>query len=107
MPDYSFESLREGSRSARIGHVDSTLLAVVNDVVFNFRLVSSEVTTLCGLRPRSPAGQRADAAIALGGQTALLGEARRTLSLLRSSLELLIHLLRDQGDCPRSPATPA
>ncbi len=46
LPEYFFESLREGSRSTRIEHVDSALLAVVNDVVFNFGLVSSDVATL-------------------------------------------------------------
>ena len=35
LPEEFFEALHEGSRSTRIEHVDSALLAVVNDVVFN------------------------------------------------------------------------
>ena len=47
LPDEFFEALHEGSRSTRIEHVDSALLAVVNDVVFNLSsMVSSDVSTL-------------------------------------------------------------
>lgn len=42
-----FFSLYEGSRSTCTAHVDSALLAVVNDVVFNFSsMVSSDISTL-------------------------------------------------------------
>jgi len=95
LPEYFFETLREGSRSTRIEHVDSALLAVVNDVVFNFGLVSSDIATLWGCARRN-----------------LLVTVRlqplRSVDKLRSSvkhgerfrspLELLVHLLRDQGD---------
>ena len=47
LPEEFFEALHEGSRSTRIEHVDSALLAVVNDVVFNLSsMVSSDVSTL-------------------------------------------------------------
>jgi len=47
LPEEFFEALHEGSRSTRIEHVDSALLAVVNDVVFNFSsMVSSDISTL-------------------------------------------------------------
>src|SRR5471032_2814011 len=46
LPEEFFEALHEGSRSTRIEHVDSSLLAVVNDVVFNFGMVSSDISTL-------------------------------------------------------------
>ncbi|GBL52966.1 putative cation transporter [Pseudomonas citronellolis] len=95
LPETFFETLREGSRSTRIEHVDAALLAVVNDVVFNFGSVSSDVATLWVCARRR-----------------LLVTARmqplRSVDRLRSSvkhgecfrspLELLVHLLRDQGD---------
>lgn len=47
LPPEFFEALHEGSRSTRIEHVDSALLAVVNDVVFNFSsMMSSDISTL-------------------------------------------------------------
>ncbi|NIE74077.1 transporter [Pantoea sp. Tr-811] len=95
LPEAFFETLREGSRSTRIEHADSTLLAVVNDVVFNFGMVSSDVSTLWAC-----------------ASNRLLVSARlqplHSVDKLRSSvkhgerfhspIELLVHLLRDQGD---------
>jgi len=95
LPECFFETLREGSRSTRIEHVDAVLLAVVNDVVFNFGQVSSEISTLW-----------------VCAREHLLVSARlqplRSVDTLRSSvkngecfrspLELLIQLLLDQGD---------
>lgn len=95
LPETFFETLREGSRSTRIEHVDGALLAVVNDVVFNFGSVSSDVATLW-----------------VCARSRLLVTARmqplRSVDRLRSSVrhgecfgspvELLVHLLRDQGD---------
>src|SRR5207253_1025312 len=47
LPEEFFEALHEGSRSTRIEHVDTALLAVVNDVVFNLSsMVSSDISTL-------------------------------------------------------------
>ena len=67
---------------------------MVNDVVFNFGLVSGRGHPV-GLRPRPVAGQCTSATAALGGQAALFGEAWRTFPF---TPQLLIHLLRDQGD---------
>jgi hypothetical protein len=38
LPDEFFKTLHEGSRSARIDMAQSALLAVVNDVAFDFRM---------------------------------------------------------------------
>ncbi|KPY80186.1 Cation transporter, partial [Pseudomonas syringae pv. tagetis] len=46
LPEEFFEALHEGSRSTRIEHVDATLLAVVNDVVFDFNRLSTDISTL-------------------------------------------------------------
>ncbi len=95
LPEEFFEALHEGSRSTRIEHVDTTLLAVVNDVVFDFNRLSTDISTLWVC-----ARQR------------LLITARlqplRSVDKLRSAvkrgeqfdspLELLAHLLSDQGE---------
>ncbi|MFV3372135.1 transporter [Pseudomonas sp. NY15435] len=96
LPDYFFETLREGSRSTRIEHVDGALLAVVNDVVFDFSSrMSSDVATLW---------------VCARGRLLVTARAQplRSVDTLRSSvkhgerfnspLELLVHLLRDQGE---------
>ncbi|MHB9797217.1 transporter [Pseudomonas sp. MT3] len=96
LPDYFFETLREGSRSTRIEHVDGALLAVVNDVVFDFgSRMSSDVSTLW---------------VCARGRLLVTARAQplRSVDTLRSSvkhgecfhspLELLIHLLRDQAE---------
>ncbi|MBD9675253.1 transporter [Pseudomonas sp. PDM18] len=96
LPDYFFETLREGSRSTRIEHVDGALLAVVNDVVFDFgSRMSSDVATLW---------------VCARGRLLVTARAQplRSVDTLRSSvkhgesfnspLELLVHLLRDQGE---------
>ncbi|MBI7267274.1 transporter [Pseudomonas aeruginosa] len=95
LPDYFFESLREGLRSTRIEHVDSALLAVVNDVVFNFGLVSSDVATLwvCA-RGRLLVSARAQPLRSVDK----LRSSVKHGEPFRSPLQLLIHLLRDQGD---------
>jgi zinc transporter len=95
LPGNFFESLREGSRSTRIEQVDSALLAVVNDVVFEFGVVSSEVATLWAC---------AHSRLLVSARLHPLQSVDRLrLSVkrgecFRSSLELLAHLLRDQGD---------
>lgn len=96
LPDYFFETLREGSRSTRIEHVDAALLAVVNDVVFDFgSRMSSDVATLW---------------VCARGRLLVTARSQplRSVDTLRSSvkrgecfsspMELLVHLLRDQGD---------
>ncbi len=84
-----------GSRSTRIEHVDSALLAVVNDVVFNFGLVSSDVATLwvCA-RGRLLVSARAQPLRSVDK----LRSSVKHGEPFRSPLQLLIHLLRDQGD---------
>jgi zinc transporter len=96
LSDAFFEALREGSRSTRIEHVDGTLIAVLNDVIYDFAFAeSSQVSTLW-----------------------LSVDARRLISVRRqplrsldrlrmavkggesfpSPLALLVHLLRDQAE---------
>ena len=96
LPDEFFEALHEGSRSTRIEHVDSALLAVVNDVVFNLSsMVSSDVSTLwvCA-RSRLIVSARLQPLHSVDK----LRSSVKAGECFRSPLELLVHLLRDQGE---------
>lgn len=96
LPDEFFEALHEGSRSTRIEHVDSALLAVVNDVVFNFSsMVSSDISTLwvCA-RSRLLVSARLQPLHSVDKLRSSVKAGER----FRSPLELLVHLLRDQGE---------
>ena len=46
LPDAFFDTLRDGSHSTRIEHQEGALLAVINDVMFNFELTPAEIATL-------------------------------------------------------------
>ncbi|PMZ55301.1 magnesium transporter CorA, partial [Pseudomonas sp. GW247-3R2A] len=77
-------------------HVDSALLAVVNDVVFNLSsMVSSDVSTLwvCA-RSRLIISARLQPLHSVDK----LRSSVKAGECFRSPLELLVHLLRDQGE---------
>ena len=95
LPDEFFAALREGSRSTRIEQVEGTLLAVVNDVIFNFDLASSDISTLwiC-VQPHLLVTARVTP---LRSVDKLRAEVKRG-EAFRSPGELLVHLLRDQAD---------
>lgn len=89
------EALHDGSRSTRIELADNTLIAVVNDVLHSFSFESADIATLwlsvtqhvviSTRRTPLKSIERLRQAVE-GGDT------------IRSSVELLIHLLRDQAD---------
>jgi len=96
LPEAFFETLREGSRSTRIEHADSALLAVVNDVVFNLSsMVSSDVSTLwvC-VRSKLIVSARLQPLHSVDK----LRSSVKAGECFRSPSELLVHLLRDQGE---------
>lgn len=96
LPQEYFEVLHEGSRSTRIEHVDTALLGVVNDMVFNpGNLISSDVSTLwvC-VRSRLIISARLQPLHSVDK----LRSSVKTGECFRSPLELLVHLLRDQGE---------
>ncbi|WP_248797288.1 transporter [Pseudomonas sp. MWU13-2105] len=96
LPEEFFEALHEGSRSTRIEHVDNALLAVVNDVVFNLSsMVSSDISTLwvCA-RSRLLISARLQPLHSVDKLRSSVKAGER----FRSPLELLVHLLRDQGE---------
>ncbi|WP_342653146.1 transporter [Pseudomonas sp. F3-2] len=95
LPDEFLEALHEGSRSTRIEHVDSALLAVVNDVVFDFNRVSTDIATLwvC-VRSNLMISARHHPLRSVDR----LRSSVKQGETFRSPLELLAHLLRDQSE---------
>ena len=95
LADEFYETLHQGSRSTRIEVADNTLIAVVNDVLHNFSFEASDISTLW-----LSVNQR----IVISARHAPLQSIERLRQAvkggepIRSSVELLIHLLRDQAD---------
>jgi zinc transporter len=95
LPDEFFEALHEGSRSTRIEHVDAALLAVVNDVVFDFNMLSTDISTLWVCTHRN---LMVTARLQPLRSVDKLRSSVKRGEHFRSPLELLVHLLRDQGE---------
>ncbi|GLC92616.1 hypothetical protein Tamer19_20240 [Cupriavidus sp. TA19] len=95
LPDEYFEALRQGSRSTRIERQDAALLAVVNDVIYNFGVTSTDISTMWA---------HADHRLLVTARARplrsvdRLREAVRHGEAFRSPLDLMVHLLRDQAD---------
>lgn len=95
LADEFFEMLHQGSRSSRIELAENTLIAVVNDVLHDFSFSPSDISTLwvsvakhVVISARRKPLQSIDR----------LRHAVSGGAAIRSSVELLTHLLRDQGD---------
>lgn len=95
LPEEFFDGLRDGSYSTRIELVESSLLAIINDVHYDFSFEPSEISTLwlC-VNQRLVITARRRPLRSIDN----LREAVRRGDIIRSPLELLIHLLRDQGE---------
>jgi zinc transporter len=95
LPAEFFETLHEGSRSTRIEMAQSALLAVVNDVAFDFRMSASDIATLwvCA-RDRLLVSARTEPLRSVDRLRSCVKDGE----CFRSSLELLVHLFRDQAD---------
>lgn len=95
LPPEFFEALREGSRSTRIEDAADNLIAVVNDVAFEFSFDPSEIASLW---------LNVSARVAVSARIHPLRSIDRLRHAVRegahfgSSVALLNHLLRDQGD---------
>lgn len=89
------ELLHEGTRSTRIDYADDSLLAVINDVLFDFSFDTQEISTLylC-VRPHLAITARSKPLRSIDR----LREAVKRGDLLDSPVDLLVHLLRDQAD---------
>ena len=94
VPEF-YEALHEGSRSTRIEHADDTLVAVVNDVSFDFTFDPSDIETLW-----ANVGQHM-AVTARVHPLRSIDRLRQAVKLgcgFGSSLLFLNRLLHDQGD---------
>lgn len=95
LADEFYEILYQGSRSTRIEVAENTLIAVINDVLHNFSFDASDISTLWINVAQNiviSARRKPLQAIERLRQAVTNGEP------IRSSVELLIHLLRDQAD---------
>jgi len=90
-----FEALQQGSRSTRIEDAQDNLIAVVNDVAYEFAFDPSEIATLW---------MSVDARLAVSARAHPLRSIDRLREAVKqgvrfgSSVDLLNHLLKDQGD---------
>ncbi len=90
-----FEALREGSRSTRIEDADEHLIAVVNDVAYEFSFDPSEIATLwMAVNPFVVLSARSHPLKSIDR----LREAVKRGHRIESPVALLNHLLRDQAD---------
>lgn len=95
LSDIFHEALHEGTRATRIEYVDDTLIAVLNDVLFDFSFDASDISTLwLSVNERMVVSARAKPLLSVDR----LREAVKRGETLRSPVELLIHLLRDEAD---------
>ena len=95
LSDVFYESLKDGSRSTRVELDDDTLVAVVNDVNYDFAFEPSDISTLwLTVGPRLVVSARLQALRSIDR----LRDAVKKGITLRSSVELLAHLMHGQGD---------
>jgi zinc transporter len=95
LPELFHEALREGSRSTRVELNDDTLVAVVNDVHYDFAYEPSDISTLwLSVGPRLVVSARLQPLRSIDR----LRDAVKHGARLRSPVALLVHLMHDQGD---------
>jgi zinc transporter len=95
LSDTFFETLREGLHSTRIERADDSLIAVINDVHFEFSFEPSDISTLwISVGPRLVVTARAKPLRSVDA----LRTAVKAGDAPRSTTELLEHLLRAQAD---------
>jgi len=95
LPEEFYETLHEGSRSTRIEHANGTLIAVVNDVLYDFSFNPSDISTLwAGVDARVVITARRHPLQSIDR----LREAVNKGEPIHSTVELLNHLLHDQAD---------
>lgn len=95
LPAAFYDAVREGARGSRIEYADGFLVAVINDVLYDFAFEDSTIATLWAC---------ADARLVVTARQ----HALRSIDRLRTAVnagdtpatttELLVHLLRDQAD---------
>jgi len=95
LPPEFFESLQQGSRSTRVEQVDDALLTVMHDVLHGFSFDPSEISTLwVYVTPGLVISARRKPLKSVDR----LRQAVQGGATIRSTVDLLTHLLRDQAD---------
>lgn len=95
LSDLFYESLKDGSRSTRVELDDEMLVAVVNDVHYDFAFEPADISTLwLSVGPRLVVSARLQPLRSIDR----LRDAVRRGTRLPSSVALLVHLMHDQGD---------
>jgi len=95
LPSEFFEALRAGSRTTRIEDASDTLIAVVNDVAFEFSFDPSEIASLwMSVNPRVAVSARVHPLRSIDRLRSAVKEGAR----FGSTVSLLNHLMNDQGD---------
>lgn len=90
-----FDALHEGTRSTRIEYVDDSLIAVINDVLFDFSFDASETSTLyLSVSPNMLVSARSKPLRSIDHVRAAVKKGET----FATPVELLVHLLRDQAD---------
>lgn len=95
LSDMFYDSLRDGTRSTSVEYADGTLLAVMNDVLFDFSFDPGSVSSLwLSVNSRVMVTARSKPLKTIDRLRLAVNEGQ----VFRSSVEMLIHLLRDQAD---------
>ncbi len=95
LPDTFFETLHDGLHSTRIERDESSLIAVINDVHFDFSFDSSDIATLwISVDRRLVVTARQSALRSVDGLRTAIKRGEK----IRSTVELLERLMRAQAD---------
>lgn len=95
LSDVFHESLKDGSRSTRVELDDEVLIAVINDVHYDFAFEPSDISTLwLSVSARLVVSARLQP---LRSIDHLRDAVKKGISI-QSSVALLVHLMHDQGD---------
>lgn len=90
-----YDALQEGSRSTRIEYADEQLVAVLNDVLFDFSFDPADISTMVlSVGPRILVTARSKSLRSIDR----LRVSVKNGDQFPSSVSLLVHLLRDQAD---------
>lgn len=95
LPEAFFDALHDGTRTTRIELSDGALVAVLNDVLYEFAFDATHVSTLwvC-VTSRLLVTARRKPLRSVDRLRVCVRDGDR----FRSTVEMLVHLLRDQGD---------
>ncbi len=95
LPEAFYDALREGPRATRLEHVDDSLVAVLNDVRYDFSFETGDISTLwLSVQQRVMVSARVKSLRSIDRLRASV----KSGECFRSPVELLAHLLRDQAD---------